>query len=280
MTFILDTCTINNLLQVDLISTDEDYELEYDYLDKINKVFKIELPRKIYDELNDTFKRNLFNGKEIKFIQEYKNKYICHYIANVNHDDFASALSFIKKVCPQENDGEVYSIAYALYLNRYKNSLVFQTYFVTDDDGAMQNFRDIFRSNFLGEILTTIDLLLILSIHEIISYKDVMDFAHNLKKQYIKNYNKLLYEIQTLQTNQLPSKEISFLSKLYEDINSLDFEKIRNSMEKPEYISIKRKQKSIDVLLKKLLSEDLKKVKILDKKIEEIKAKYWTMDKI
>jgi len=283
MVFILDTCTINNLLQVDLIGNDEDYELEYDYLDKINQVFKIKLPQKNYDELKNTFSKNFSDGNKIKFIRNYMSKNIPYYLNIVDNIDFDSSLNFIKKVCPKykdEDNGELHSTAYALYLNRYESSLAFQTYFITDDDEAIQDFQDIFRSNFLGEVFTTIDLLLILSIYEIISYKNVMDFAHNLKKQYIQNYANVLNEIQTLQKKNLPTKEIAFLSKLHEDIHHLDFEKVQNNMEKSEYISIKRKQTSIDIFLKNLLNEDLKKVTILDKKIEEIKSKYWTTDKI
>ncbi|CAA6813502.1 MAG: Unknown protein [uncultured Sulfurovum sp.] len=283
MIFILDTCTINNLLQIDLIDNDEDYELEYDYLDKINQVFKIKLSQKNYDELKNTFSKNFSDGNKIKFIRNYMSKNIPSYLNIVDNVDFDSSLNFIKKVCPKykdEDNGELHSTAYALYLNRYESSLAFQTYFITDDDEAIQDFQDIFRSNFLGEVFTTIDLLLILSIYEIISYKNVMDFAHNLKKQYIQNYTNVLNEIQTLQKKNLPTKEIAFLSKLHEDIHHLDFDKVQKNMEKSEYISIKRKQTSIDIFLKNLLNEDLKKVTILDKKIEEIKSKYWTTDKI
>jgi len=283
MIFILDTCTINNLLQVDLISTDEDYLLEYNYLDKINNIFKIKFPQKNYDELKNTFEKNLSNGEQIKFIRNYMSRYIYSYVDNVDNNDFTSSLNFIKKVCPKyksKDNGELHSTAYALYLNRYKNTLTFQTYFITDDDEAIQDFRDIFRNNFLGEIFTTIDLLLILSIHGIITHKNVMNFAHNLKKQYIQNYNSLLNEIQALQKIKLPSKESSFLTKLYEDINNLDFEKVQMDIESPFYTNIKKKEKNIDTLLQNLLSEDSNKVKILDMKIDEIKSKYWTMDKI
>lgn len=283
MVFILDTCTINNLLQVDLSDHDEDYKLEYDYLNKINNLFNIKLPEKNYDELKNTFSKNFSDGNKIKFIRNYISRYIYTYVNSIDDDDFNSSLNFIKKVCPKykdEDNGELHSTAYALYLNRYESSLAFQTYFITDDDEAIQDFQDIFRNNFLGEIFTTIDLLLILNIYEVISPKNVMDFAHNLKKQYIQNYTNVLNGIQTLQKKNLPTKEIAFLSKLHEDIHHLDFEKVQKNMEKSEYISIKRKQTTIDILLKKLLSEDLKKVKILDEKIEEIKSKYWTTDKI
>jgi len=282
MIFILDTCTINNLLQVDLTCNDDDCELEYDYLSKISKHFEIKLPSKIYDELNNTFKKNLSNGKQIEFIRNYMSRYIQPYVdSSVLESDFNSALSFVTKVCPIENDGEIEAVAYALYLNRYKDNFkTFQTYFITDDDGAIHNLKNFFRSNFLGEIFTTIDLLLILSIYEIISHKNVMDFAINLKKQYIQSYNSLIYEIELLQTTDLTPKESSFLTKLYEDIEKLDFDNIKANMEHSLYKNIKNKKKSIDTSLKKLLAEDLKKVNILERKLTEIESKYWTMDKI
>lgn len=283
MVFILDTCTINNLLQVDLIFEDDDYDLEYDYLSKVDQKFEIKLPKKNYEELKNTFSKNFSDGNKISFIRNYINQYIPAYIESINKDDYHSSLAFIKEICPKykdEDNGELHSTVYALYLNRYKNSLAFQTYFITDDDEAIQDFKDVFRSNYLGEIFTTIDLLLILSIYEIISYKNVIDFAHNLKKQYIQNYSELIYKIELFQKTSLPAKESSFLTKVYENIEKLDFEKTKELIEHPIYSDIKRKDKDIDRILKKILSEEFKKVNILEKRIQEIKSEYWTMDKI
>ena len=283
MVFILDTCTINNLLQVDLISTEEDYELEYDYLSKINQNFKIKLPKKNYDELKNTFEKNLSDGNQIKFIRNYISKNIFTYLSPLNNDDFDSSLSFIRRACPKYKDkdnGELHSTAFALYLNRYENSLAFHTYFVTDDDEAILDFQNFFKNNFLGEILTTIDLLLVLSVYEIISYKNVIDFAENLKKQYMKNHNNLLTNIQKLQESKLPPKESSFLTNLYENINSLNFEKLQQDITRPQYANIKRREKNIDILLQEILKDDSNKVSIINSKINEIKSQHWTMDKI
>lgn len=283
MIFILDTCTINNLLQVDLTCNDDECELEYNYLSKINKQFEIKLPQKNYDELKNTFTKNFSDGKKIKYLSDYITKYIPAYLDTVDKSDYDSSLEFIKKICPKykdEDNGELHSTVYALYLNRYKKSLAFQTYFITDDDEAIQDFKAVFKNNYLGEIFTTIDLLLILSIYEIISHKNVMDFAHDLKKQYIQSYSELIYEIELLQKTDLKAQESSFLTKLYENIEKLNFDNIKVDMEHSLYKNIKNKKKSIDILLNKLLSENLKKVDILEKKVSEIKSKYWTMDKI
>ncbi len=283
MIFILDTCTINNLLQVDLTCNDDECELEYNYLSKINKQFEIKLPQKNYDELKNTFTKNFSDGKKIKYLRDYITKYIPAYLDTVDKSDYDSSLEFIKKICPKykdEDNGELHSTVYALYLNRYKKSLAFQTYFITDDDEAIQDFKAVFKNNYLGEIFMTIDLLLILSIYEIISHKNVMDFAHDLKKQYIQSYSELIYEIELLQKTDLKAQESSFLTKLYENIEKLNFDNIKVDMKHSLYKNIKNKQKSIDILLNKLLSENLKKVDILEKKVSEIKSKYWTMDKI
>ncbi len=283
MIFILDTCTINNLLQVDLTCNDDECELEYNYLSKINKQFEIKLPQKNYDELKNTFTKNFSDGKKIKYLRDYITKYIPAYLDTVDKSDYDSSLEFIKKICPKykdEDNGELHSTVYALYLNRYKKSLAFQTYFITDDDEAIQDFKAVFKNNYLGEIFMTIDLLLILSIYEIISHKNVMDFAHDLKKQYIQSYSELIYEIELLQKTDLKAQESSFLTKLYENIEKLNFDNIKVDMKHSLYKNIKNKQKSIDTLLNKLLSENLKKVDILEKKVSEIKSKYWTMDKI
>jgi len=283
MIFILDTCTINNLLQVDLTCNDDDCELEYNYLSKISKHFEIKLPQKNYDELKNTFTKNFSDVEKIKYLRNYITQYIPAYLDTVDKSDYDSSLEFIKKICPKyknEDNGELHSTVYALYLNRYKNNLAFQTYFITDDDEAIEDFKVVFKSNYLGEIFTTIDLLCILSIYGIIFYKDVINFAHDLKKQYIQSYSELMYEIELLQKRGLTSQESSFLTKLYENLEKLNFDALKNNMEHSLYKKIKAKNKTIDTLLNKLFSEDLKKVAILERKIKEIKSQYWTMDKI
>jgi len=283
MNLILDTCTINNLLQVDLLLENDNCSLEYDYLKRIHNKFKIKIPPKIYEELNNTFSKNLNTGSEKKFIQNYMSRYICQYIDNVDKNDFESSLNFIKITQPKyqdEDNGELHLTAYALYLNRYQDTIAFQTHFITDDDEAILDFKDFFKINFLGTILTTIDLLLLMSIYGIISLNEVLDFSYNLKKQYSQTYNKLINEIKTLQKKELPAKEIALLSRLHDNINDFNFDALKKDREHKVYEKIKQKNKNIEIFIKSFLNEDFKKVTILEQKITEIKSQYWDLSKV
>jgi len=281
MNIILDTCTINNLLQVDLLLKNENCSLEYDYLKRIHNKFKIKIPKKIYEELKNTFSKNLNNGIEKQFVQNYMSRYISQYVDQVNEEDFKSSLNFIKITQPKyqdEDNGELHLTAYALYLNRYQDMTAFQTHFVTDDDEAILDFKDFFKINFLGTILTTIDLLLLMSIYEIISLNDVLKFSYNLKKQYSQTYNQLIYEIKTLQKKELPAQEIAFLSRLHDNINDFNYDALKKDREHKLYKKIKNKK--IEIFIKNFLNEDFNKVTMLEKKITEIKSQYWDLSKI
>jgi len=285
MYLILDACTVLNLLQVDLISnSDDEYNLNYNYIKRVKTIdsFQIQITEKVLEEIKKNYSKNSNIVKKNLFLKTYIEKKL-HGLVDytIDKNDFECALVFTKKVTKYSKDnGELHSTSYALYLNKYLKNTVLNSYFITDDDGAIDDFENFFKINLLGQILTTIDLLLILETYNIITLSGIFRFSSDLKKQYIKDYSNLLKEMEALQKSQLPFKESSFLTKLYENINSLDFEKVKTDIESPLYANIKRKQPSIDTLLQNILKDDLKKVDILDAKIEEIKSKYWTMDKI
>jgi len=283
MNFILDTCTINNLLQVDLFLEDNECFLEYNYLQRIQKKFSIKIPPKIYEELKNTFSKNLNTGNEKKFIQNYISRYICNYVDSVDESDFESSLNFIKVTHPKyvnEDNGELHLAAYALYLNRYQDTLAFQTHFITDDDEAIDDFKGTFKLNFLGDILTTIDLLLLMSIYGIISFLEVLDFALNLKRQYSQVYNKLINEIKVLQKKELTPQESGLLSRIYNNANDFNLEALEVDKNHKIFVKIKQKNRNIENLIGEFLTEDFKKVKILEKKISEIKSQYWDLSKV
>lgn len=285
MKLILDACSILNLLQVDLYSDADEYKLEFDYLNKLKKIdASFEIVEKVLHEVKSNYAVNLTVNEEKKFIYNYILKYLHTTLADVNQEDFSSALNFTKKVVdypPNKDNGELHSSSYALYLNRYDNNSVFKTYFITDDDGAIDDFKKFFQVNLLGEIITTIDLLLILQINNLITIQEVVNFLHNLKKHYVSDVNNLIFRIQALQKNSPCSKESSFLTHCLNFINKLEFEHINDQIIlHPLYTSIKRKDRSIDTLLKTILTSDFKKVAILEEKLKEIKSYYWTMEKI
>lgn len=284
MNLILDACSILNLLQVDMCLENGEYKLEYDYLLKLNKLdISVDIVQKVLDEVSDNYQNNLDKKIEKDFIKNYISKYLYSNLQNVNQKDFSSALGFTKKVTSYtKNNGELHSCAYALYLNRYgEKTNFFTTYFVTDDDKANDDFKKFFKVNLLGEIITTIDLLLILQINNAIHIREVIDFISNLKKHYMPHLNYLSKKLYSLQEQTKDGKESAFLTQFLEYINKLDFKQIEKKIVSNSlYKNIKEKDRSIDSLLRKILENDFKKVTILDTKLKEITSCYWTIDKI
>ena len=119
-----------------------------------------------------------------------------------------------------------------------------------------------------------------MSIYGIISLNDVFKFSYNLKKQYSQTYNQLIYEIKTLQKKELPAKETALLSRLHDNINDFNFDALKKDIEYKEYKKIKQKNKNIEIFIKRFINEDFNKVKILEKKITEIKSQYWDLSKV
>lgn len=284
MYLILDACTVINLLQVDLLCEDEDCRFEYDYLSKIiNTNFKIEITEKVFQEIQTNYSANLQYRYQINTLDKHINTMVKQFTyLSLDQEIFDDILTFIKRRTNYTKDnGELHSTAYALYLSRYKytytDSLILQTNFVTDDDGAYDDFISFFQSNQLGSIFSTLDLLMLLHIKDVFTFSHIIRFALDLKKQYISSFNILLNEIEDLQKKSLPTKTISYLSTLHKHINDLDFEKIEETKAHSEYTKVSKSNKKIDSLLTSLLSSNLKKVQIIDKKIKELKNLYWSL---
>ncbi|ASM40160.1 hypothetical protein CSPB12327_06995 [Campylobacter sp. RM12327] len=284
MVFILDACTVINLLQNDIIYQDDNYELEYDYLKLLKKVgLDIKIVEKVLGEIKDNYDKNLNSLQEKSLINTYISKELHNeMLAVVNQKDFESALEFTKKTTKYAKDnGELHSCSYALYLNRYKFDSFFETYFITDDDGAKNDFSEFFKNNLLGEIITTADLLLILVVKGEISLKNVKNFIHNLKQKYSSDLDNLINRVKKIQQNDINSKSSALLTKLLELINNREFEKINQEiLSHKEYKNIVKKDRKINNLLKTISSKDLKKAKTLQNKIRSIKAYFWTIDRI
>jgi len=285
MNLIFDACTVLNLLQVDLIgNSDDGYTLDNDYIKRVKKMdnFQVQITEKVLEEIKKNYHKNSLIQQKNSFLKSYIERDLHNLVDyTLNSDDFKSALEFTKKVTTYNKDnGELHSTAYALYLNRYLDNTTFNSYFITDDDGAINDFENFFRINLLGPILTTIDLLLILERYNIITLSEIFRFSSNLKRHYIHELDELADRIIKLQ-KKITVKESALLTQLLQYLVELDFEKVSNKIVlHPLYSSIKSSDKNIDSLLQKILSSDFKKVKILDNRIKEIRNQYWTTDKI
>jgi len=286
MYLILDACTIINLLQIDLICEDEECRLEYDYLSRIvNTNFKIKVIEKVFQEVQNNYSANLQYRYQKKSLEKYINTDLKVIISTgIDTEVFQSLLDFIKTSTNYIKDnGELHSTAYALYLSRYENSnnyLMLQTHFVTDDDGAYNDFVNFFYQNQLGNIFSTLDLLMLLHLKNIFTFQHVIKFALDLKKQYVTTLNASLERIENLQKKSLPTKIIATLSSLHFSINQLDLDKIKAIMLNRNYQIIKRQDSNLDSLLTSLITSDFKKVALIDEKINSLKKLYWSSEKL
>jgi len=212
-----------------------------------------------------------------------KSKSLVPYIKKTLHgfleyeDKYKEVIPFVKKVHNYKDDnGELHCTSYALYYSRCKKTL-YETFLFTDDDGAIGDFEDFFKINSIGSILTTIDLLNILYRKENIPKKAVLNFAENLKKLYISDFNelsKLAHEATA--SKGIKSRESALLTEIREQLDSIKFDEIKKliSHRSSIYKKIKKHNKKFDELLNKVINLDYKKIKTLDEKIKQLE-KIW-----
>lgn len=280
MQLILDACAVIHLLQVDIEKENNNFHFNHDYLELLNKLeYEVIIVKKVHDEIKDNYKKNLISIDEKKLIESYINQNLYKLTSYDIFKEYEPFLPFVKRVNDYSDDnGELHSATYALYRSRYEDDSIFQTHFFTDDDGVKKDFNDFFVSNSLGQILETVDLLSVLYQKNFIKKKVIIDFAYNLKKLYVSEYNSLidLCEKAKVSNGIKGTQEKALLTKLIELLNSINFTEISSQIiPSKEYISIKRANKELDILLSKVLSTDYKKVTFIDNKIQHLKNKMW-----
>jgi len=209
---IFDACTIINFLHID----------EDDFLLKKLKSKNVNICSKVF---NETYK-NVFN--KFKSISFHQNKDTNQ---KINEIDFKLAffreriyypehyLELKEEVAKKTNyfkeNGEFISVLLSFYLSKYEEAIVT---FNTDDIPAKEHFNPFFKSEDLGSINDSIDLLLLL-------FENNKDFSTNdLKKYFSSLFSEYAFAISGLQ------KEINEFQIPKNLIRNRQFRKIMDSI--------------------------------------------------
>jgi hypothetical protein len=212
MIFILDACSAINLLH---IFKDDD-----ELLKNIFDNNRIEITEKVNNEIND----NLFNNKlEIDSIMKQNIRDVKNIVIKVSNDEDENSQIYLNEVTNyNKTNGEFYSSALALNLNRLENDYV---YFVSDDIPAHNEFKDFFNYNKIGSIITTADFLF-----RYYLYSDsfsLINYLLNLKAQYLIIIKKFESEIEKLENNtSLKVKDKYILKSFVGLLKNIDIKNI------------------------------------------------------
>jgi len=211
MIFILDACSAINLLHI--------FKNDNELLRNIFNNYIIT----ITDEVNNEIEKNLFDNKlEMDLVLKQNIRDIKNVLFIKSNDEEEGSHKYLKKYTEySKTNGEFYSSALALNLNRLENDYI---YFVTDDVPAKNEFNDFFQKNKIGSIITTSDFLFK---YFLSNDYFVLDYLLNLKAQYFVGFKKFEFDIKILKQNAtLKSKEHYILIHLEELLKKIDINKI------------------------------------------------------
>ena len=168
MQYILDACTIINLIHID----------EDDYLMKKLSLLEFKICNKVFEEVRKNTNYKYKSAKpypiELANTNEQKLNYFRSKIHNDNSyldlsDSISELFSYSKE------NGEYLSILLSCYLNTFEKT---QILFITDDKPAKDFFNTFLNNNKIGYIEDSVDLLVLL-------YRQHQDFTSIFLKKYL-----------------------------------------------------------------------------------------------
>lgn len=235
--FILDACTLINLLRID------ENEILYKHLSSYN----IHIAETVFIE----FKNNIFKNGYTKEMHERIDRYLPSFSKlieldenirnNINgiNDTYCDRVQELTQ--HNKYDGELYSLLLSLYLSRYEMTHV---NFYTDDKPAMNQFQEYFKIQQLGMMGDSVDLLLYMFCHsDNISEIDFRRFLESLKSEYSireRIFVKKIEEYRTKITNIKPRKDIvTKLNCIIYNYNSGEYDKLYKAIEELESVQDK-----------------------------------------
>jgi hypothetical protein len=269
MIAVLDACTIINLI----LTVNDDRYIKY-----TEHAFKtVAIVDKVYSEVKENRKDN---GVDDDFKEEYER--ICFSYLNrfVHPSPNEDLINFVQKVHNyNKRNGELLSVSHALSLSRQydKKDNFLSVYFVTDDDPATEEFRSFYELNNIGQILSSIDLLMMYALKGWITREEVFSYCRALKFLYNRPSAILAKEVKRLiEKNEIVlAKEQIVASSIVSLINELDEnigEALSRLMERDEAKKLLSRhgnlKKMIDDVIKSSLRE---KIPLINAKINQFK---------
>ena len=211
MIFILDACSAINLLHI----FKNDNEL-------LRNIFNNNTIT-ITDKVNNEIEKNLFDNKlqmgsnEKQLIRDTKNL-----IFKISNEEDDNSIKYLKEQTKYTKlNGEFYSSALALNLNRLENDYI---YFVTDDIPAKNEFNSFFTNNKIGSIISTSDFLFK---YFLTNDNCILNYLLNLKAQYFLEFKTFELNINKLEKqSRIKPKEQFILRSLKELLKNIDINKI------------------------------------------------------
>lgn len=154
--FVIDACTMINLLRID----DDD-----DFLYKNLKSLNMHITDTVCDEIKKNIFKNYLSKDEKKRLQQivplieydFKNHSFNDIINDVGDETYQKIKTFVGHT--KKDNGELVSATLSLYLSRYEQSMVI---LYTDDFPAKKEFSNLFNLQQIGKIEDSVDLLLFL----------------------------------------------------------------------------------------------------------------------
>lgn len=243
MQYIIDACTVINLLHID----------EDEFLLKKLRKLEFVLCKEVYDEIH----KNVFNKlqkttpypkekhKEIEIKLNYFRERIQ---SDESYKDLDEVIS--KLLNYSKKNGEYQSMLLSFYLNTFNGTRVL---FFTDDSPAKKEFTPYLNHHKIGYIEDSVDLLITLYRHnDGFTTSDLKRFLSLLYHEYASDIGALEKEIQAFEIpkSEIRNKELAtMLSSLRQSIKKLELEEVAKlylqvAEDKKKYISI------YDILIK------------------------------
>jgi hypothetical protein len=236
---LLDACTVINLIHID---DEDDFILKKlkENLDiRLNEIVFKEIQQNVYArlEISEIYK----NAHKKELLKKKKNieQKLTFFRGKSNNNsdlekdlgnDFFERIQTLTKYNKKPN-GELYSVAHALYMSRVEGKKVF---FYTDDLPAKDFFTSFFNFQQIGHIKDSVDLIILLYwIDEKFTHIELQRLLSDLYSQYATDVNSLKKILQDFRQNKLDAmflkknRDVSEnLLKLIKNLENHDFKNI------------------------------------------------------
>jgi|APTNR8051073442_1049403.scaffolds.fasta_scaffold00930_5 hypothetical protein len=193
MTYILDACTLINLLHID----------EDEFLLKRLKKLRIKIAPKVFEEVlgNAYQKIKRLPNEEKNSYQKYLDSQIAQFRVFLSKEsDFLLPEEDMEKILGySKKNGEFHSTRLAFSISRMEETKVF---FVTDDQPAKSFFQPIFQFHQVGYVEDNVDLLTLLYwLNDDFKKNHFSNFLSKLYSEYAQNLDELIGMFRNLFSN-------------------------------------------------------------------------------
>lgn len=276
MIAVFDACTVINLL---LVNNDDRY-----FKFAANVFRELVIVPEVFEEIKTHKSDNLLSLEKDEDLSQIIFNYLQSFVSN---DNLSTVTNFVEKAFKySKRNGEFFSVSHALARSRLgENELMenlLKTHFVTDDAPASSDFDYLYRINFVGRILDSIDLLTLFCLKDLITRKEVIDYCVALKLLYNKNAALLLQKLKLINEKDsiISGSESIILTKLIGVISEFDeytLGKVDELIKYKEFKSIKNKHKDLEVLLSNFMKSNLReKIPFINQRISDL-SKVWEL---